>query len=95
MAPELFDERPYSAKVDVYAFGVLLNEMFTRERPFGELQEPSAIRAKVLDGGRPDLFRGGPQGLQDLIQACWAQAPEDRPTVGDVSNRLATLAGRC
>ncbi len=31
MAPELLDGRSYNEKVDVYAFGVLLNELLTRE----------------------------------------------------------------
>ena len=31
MAPELFLAKPYSTPVDVFAFGVLLNEMFARE----------------------------------------------------------------
>ena len=31
MAPELLEARPWSASVDVFAFGVLLNELFTRE----------------------------------------------------------------
>ena len=31
MAPELFLAKPYSCAVDVFAFGVVLNEMLSRE----------------------------------------------------------------
>lgn len=35
MAPELLQPgKPYSAKVDVYAFGVMLNEMLGRSPPW-------------------------------------------------------------
>ena len=33
MAPELLLDKPYSAKVDVFAFGIMLWEMFTRQLP--------------------------------------------------------------
>lgn len=35
MAPELLSGGSYGPKVDVYAFGVLLNEMLTRQQPWG------------------------------------------------------------
>lgn len=35
MAPELWEPgRPFSSKVDVYAFGVMLNEMLSRSPPW-------------------------------------------------------------
>ena len=34
MAPELLLAKPFSKSVDVYAFGILLNEAFTREVPW-------------------------------------------------------------
>ena len=34
MAPELLLSKPYSTPVDVFAFAVLLNELFTREVPW-------------------------------------------------------------
>ena len=58
MAPELFLAKPYSTPVDVFAFGVLLNEMFAREvrqttgeLPWAYYQEGSDSR-KVVTAGR-------------------------------------------
>jgi len=39
MAPELFQKRAYSHKIDVFAFGSLLWEIFSREVPY-EGQDP-------------------------------------------------------
>ena len=46
MAPELFLSKPFSASVDVFAFGVLLNEIWSREVPWDGYQ-PFDIREKV------------------------------------------------
>lgn len=71
MAPELFQNRPFNKSVDVYAFGVLLWEVFTQEIPFYQFPVPD-IRDKVLAGDRPKLpAYGFPAGIASLIQQCW------------------------
>ena len=48
MAPELFQGNTYSCKVDVYAFGILLNEMQGRRSPFAG-QSAAEIRQQVRE----------------------------------------------
>lgn len=91
MAPELFEERPFSAKVDVYAFGVLLNEMFSRRKPFGETSQPAEIREKVVAGGRPEMALSAPEGVRALVARCWAQEPGERPDMPAVARELAKI----
>ena len=50
MAPELFAGKTWGMGVDVFAFGVLVNEMFARELPWDGLQ-PLDIKEKVASGG--------------------------------------------
>lgn len=52
-----------SLQVDVYAFGVLLNEMVGREVPFAG-RTVSDIKSAVLGGGRPDVPLSCPRVLQ-------------------------------
>ena len=40
MAPELYEEY-YGTEVDIYAFGMALLEMLTREAPYRECQNPA------------------------------------------------------
>eukprot|EP00198_Chlamydomonas_reinhardtii_P012635 XP_001701972.1 mitogen activated protein kinase kinase kinase 8 [Chlamydomonas reinhardtii] len=44
MAPEQFEGRPVSEKVDVYAFAMTLYECLTGEQPWRDLQNPMQVR---------------------------------------------------
>ncbi|CAM9104620.1 unnamed protein product [Discosporangium mesarthrocarpum] len=91
MAPELLENRPFNKSVDVYAFGILLWEIFSREVPFLGY-EVSDIREAVLSGGRPKVPRGGcPAEIKQLICKSWSQEPEDRPDFGDIMAVFETV----
>lgn len=37
MAPEIFDNKPYSLKADVFSFGICIWEILSRETPYKDL----------------------------------------------------------
>ncbi|KNC69954.1 hypothetical protein SARC_17525, partial [Sphaeroforma arctica JP610] len=45
MAPEMYEEK-YTEKVDIYAFGMCVLEMFTREYPYSECTNAAQIYKK-------------------------------------------------
>lgn len=48
MAPELYEEG-YNEKVDIYAFGMCVLEMVTKQYPYDECSNPAQIFKKVRD----------------------------------------------
>jgi WNK lysine deficient protein kinase len=58
MAPEMYEEKGYSEKVDVYAFGMCLLEMVTGEYPYNECTNAAQIYKKVTQVRHPFLLRG-------------------------------------
>lgn len=91
MAPELFDNLPFGPAVDVYAFGMLLWEMFTGNVPF-EGFEVLDIANVVKDGQRPAVPKGDtPREVRRLIEDCWAQRATERPNFAEVVERLDSL----
>ncbi|KAJ8599583.1 hypothetical protein CTAYLR_004686 [Chrysophaeum taylorii] len=88
MAPELLEARPYSKAVDIYAFGVLLCELFTSAIPFREYDFLDVKRA-VLRGQRPPLPKFDTPGpIKRLIQDCWNHDPTKRPPFDQAAHLL-------
>lgn len=55
MAPEMFEKsKSFTNKVDVYSFGIVLNEIFTSKPPYdGETFDESAL----IKGHRPQISK--------------------------------------
>lgn len=69
MAPELLNERPFNHKVDVYAYGLFVWEIFARQIPFEGI-DPKRIKELLNEGSHPDSKKthGCPVELNLLIQ---------------------------
>ena len=89
MAPEQWKGERLSAKTDVYAFGVMLNEMETDTRPWEGAGNMMAIGRKVSRGDRPPVASGA---VGQLVARCWAAEPAERLTMEQAMRELAQLA---
>mmetsp|Transcript_17714 Transcript_17714/g.26872 ORF Transcript_17714/g.26872 Transcript_17714/m.26872 type:complete len:1124 (+) Transcript_17714:623-3994(+) len=71
MAPDLYEESSYDEKVDIYAFGMCLLEILTKETPYRECSNPAQIYKKVMKGDRPEsLQRLRSKMARDFITLC-------------------------
>eukprot|EP00052_Salpingoeca_macrocollata_P028762 m.282412 g.282412 ORF g.282412 m.282412 type:complete len:1077 (+) comp22898_c3_seq22:1095-4325(+) len=98
MAPELHQEIQYGPKIDVYSYGVCLFEIFTRVRPWLHIPNKffgSRLREAVLNGERPifpDDCPPCPDHYRGLMERCWDQTPQKRPTFPIIVRCLAENA---
>jgi len=77
MAPEMYEEKGYNEKVDVYAFGMCLLEMVTGEYPYNECKNPPQVYKKVLNGIKPEcLSRVNDPQVLEIINSCICQENE-------------------
>jgi len=93
MAPEMWTSSTYDEKVDVFSYAMVVYEIICREVPFEE-EEPGDVGKYTLAGVRPDMDAVPPDcpgALIRVMQACWAQSPEDRPSFTEVLQMLATV----
>lgn len=67
----MYEEKGYSEKVDIYAFGMSILEMVTGEYPYSECKNAAQIYKKVSQKLKPDcLSRVGDPEVLDLITSC-------------------------
>ena len=90
MAPELFAGKTWGMGVDVFAFGVLVNEMFARELPWDGLQ-PLDIKEKVASGERPRKASTMPSACEGLVRRMWHQTASIRPSFAQAIESLKTI----
>ncbi|XP_046400427.1 inactive tyrosine-protein kinase 7-like [Ischnura elegans] len=87
MSPEAVLEDDSSTKSDVWAWGVLANEVFSGgEMPLSQLTN-DAIVSGMRDGGKTTMHQvhaSVPTRLQSLLESCWATCPRDRPSFPDI-----------
>ncbi|CAL5053906.1 unnamed protein product [Urochloa decumbens] len=79
MAPEMTKEKPYTRKVDVYSFGIVLWELTTCLLPFQGMTPVQAAYAASEKNLRPPLSTTCPPVLNNLIKKCWSANPARRP----------------
>ena len=79
MAPELFDRKFYDDKVDVFAFGTVIWEIYTQKIPYANC-DAMEIKQKVTKGEELYCSSIVPKQIANLIQKCRAVKASDRPT---------------
>jgi serine/threonine protein kinase len=98
MAPEVMrveeagQKKRYTYKADVYSYGIVLWEIAARKEPYAGL-DIFKLYEKINEGGRPEiqksfLPRGQSKSYAGLMRCCWAQDPDQRPSMKEVKNQL-------
>ncbi|KAF7367924.1 Protein kinase domain-containing protein [Mycena sanguinolenta] len=90
-APELLRGGHSTLKSDIYSFACVAYEILLLKLPFEELCSDSAVITAVVRGARPTLDDNNDavvKALRDLIQSCWEEKAEMRPTAHQIVERL-------
>ena len=90
VAPEQARGVAPSPSADIYAFGLLLIEALTGERPFGEAEGIGTVMARL--SAAPKIPESLHPSWQGLLRGMTAIRPEDRPTALEVVSAASRLA---
>ena len=83
MAPELFDRKFYDDKIDVFAFGTVLWEIYTQKIPYANC-DSMEIKQKVTKGEELYCSSIVPKQIASLIQKCRSVKASDRPSFAEI-----------
>ncbi|CAM9535892.1 unnamed protein product [Ectocarpus sp. 12 AP-2014] len=88
-APEVLDATVSTHASDVYSFGIVAWEVFSRELPWANLAHPKDVYIHVvLKGLRPKFPADAPADMISMATACWAAEPSARPTFTAINDGL-------
>jgi len=94
MAPEVLKGTAYTTKADVFSFAMVAYEVAFRHVPFESLDAHSVAR-QTMAGVRPEFEEDAekvvPPGLLDIIEHCWGQEPDTRPSFQELRVKLEQL----
>ena len=83
LSPEILESKPYDAKSDIWALGVLLYEMMTFKMPFNANSLPM-LSVKIMKGNYtppPSIYT---KDLREIVSKCLMLNPSDRPTIQEI-----------
>ena len=97
MAPEVLLQKPYNEKVDVFSFGIVVFELFSKRLVGADYlnttqwDESEDHAHKVANGWRPPFPAHMPESIRNLVDKCWSGIPELRPSMQEVVDALREI----
>ncbi|ETO06561.1 TKL family protein kinase, partial [Reticulomyxa filosa] len=94
MSPEsITNGNVYNTKTDAYSFGITMWEVFAGSEPYPNLTKTSVAAQVLHKKCRPFVPMHWPTPLAYLIQRCWQNNPDFRPSFFQVVSQLSHLSG--
>jgi len=88
---------PATQRGDVYSFGIILEEIVNRGGPYQEARQQMDVhtilhKVRQCNGFRPLIReRECPPDLLELMEKCWADNQEERPTFSTIRSNIRTI----
>ncbi|XP_010210221.1 PREDICTED: serine/threonine-protein kinase Nek4 [Tinamus guttatus] len=83
MSPELFSNKPYNYKSDVWALGCCVYEMATLKHAFNA-KDMNSLVYRIIEGKLPPMPKDYSPQLVEIIRTMLSKKPEERPSVKSI-----------
>jgi serine/threonine protein kinase len=90
-APEITRGERFTEKSDIYSLGMIAWQLITRLEPFKGMPFMHVTLEVLRNELRPTIPSDVLPEYASLIQDCWAQDPQKRPTLAEVKQRVYAL----
>uniref|UniRef100_A0A1A9WQZ8 Tyrosine-protein kinase-like otk n=1 Tax=Glossina brevipalpis TaxID=37001 RepID=A0A1A9WQZ8_9MUSC len=91
LAPECIQEDEYTTKSDIFAFAVVVWELFTQatKLPFEELSNEDVIKYSQTGKLEWKCADATPDSLREILATCWNVNPKERPSFSQLCSALS------
>ena len=89
MSPEVIESQEYKPACDVYSFSIIIYQLMVEKVPYPKFNIYQ-IMNKVASNYRPKFTHEIPDVYKKLIERCWDQSADLRPTFDQIVNELRT-----
>ncbi|XP_074735607.1 serine/threonine-protein kinase Nek4 isoform X2 [Strix uralensis] len=83
MSPEVFSNKPYNYKSDVWALGCCVYEMATLKHAFNA-KDMNSLVYRIIEGKLPPMPKDYSPQLVEIIRTMLSKKPEERPSVKSI-----------
>lgn len=90
-APEVLRNSNYTTKADVYSFSIVLWELVTRQDPYPGMSPFQVIFIVGSKCQRLTIPNSCHIKLKNLIEICWSEDPQSRPSFNEIISYLEGL----
>lgn len=87
MSPEIYHNSEYSEYSDVYAFGLIMYQLYSNEKIFDGCNF-FQVMVLIENGYRPKFTKKIPNAYKNLIERCWNEEANKRPIFSQIINEL-------
>eukprot|EP00483_Globobulimina_turgida_P004705 UN04714 len=96
MSPESIQKKTYSKKSDSYMFGITMWEIFYGIEPYSNenMNTTNIVIDVVRSNKRPQIIDNNnnmPNQYKELMEWCWSQDPQKRPTFNQIVHLLTQI----
>lgn len=92
MAPEVFRHESYTETVDIYSFSMIFYYLLSGRPPWATQNGLKAVTKAAVEGDRPQIPREWDERLARLLQQCWDENPNARPSFEAIVEELAAYS---
>jgi alpha-tubulin suppressor-like RCC1 family protein len=92
MAPEVIKGSSYTEKADVFSFGIILNELASRQPPYYGVDKKEVARnVATRPDYRPSISRSFPKEWVEIMVRCWDHSASKRPNFAEIIDFLIKM----
>ena len=90
-SPEVWKDKPYDSKSDIWSLGCVIYEMTTLKPPF-RAEDMDGLYKKIIKGAYPKIGENFSKQLNQAIKAMLQVNPSNRPDASQLLNSIRSKA---